>query len=130
METKRQINLRSALNPILCNLFLLLSVRHNHFLNTIPTASGKNYGEDNYESSSYGSSRKSRYSSSKNEEKLTSSNASTNAVSEHVSASAFTITSGVIGYGKPIFKKTAKGINIERKLMMRFIDSILTIDIL
>ncbi|KAJ6641273.1 Obscurin, partial [Pseudolycoriella hygida] len=68
--------------------------------------SSRNYGEDNYESS-YGSSRKSRYSSSRNEEQLTSSNAASE------SANAFTISTGVVGFGKPIFKKTAKGINIE-----------------
>ncbi len=83
------------------------SLSHNPF-NIIPTVSSRNYGEDNYESS-YGASRKSRYSSSRNEEKLTSANGASE------SASAFTISTGVIAFGKPVFKKTAKGINIERK---------------
>ncbi|KAG4067668.1 hypothetical protein HA402_005440 [Bradysia odoriphaga] len=68
--------------------------------------SSRNYGEDNYESS-YGSSRKSRYSSSRNEENLTASNGTSE------SAGAFTISTGVVAFGKPVFKKTAKGVNIE-----------------
>ncbi|XP_037043462.1 obscurin isoform X3 [Bradysia coprophila] len=69
--------------------------------------SSRNYGEDNNYESSYGSSRKSRYSSSRNEENLTASNGASE------SASAFTISTGVVAFGKPVFKKTAKGVNIE-----------------
>lgn len=67
------------------------------------------------ESSSYGASRQSRYSSSATSEQKTIVDGTTVAASSNSSADAFTI-SGAISFAKPSFKKTAKGVTIERKL--------------
>lgn len=68
------------------------------------------------ESSSYGASRQSRYSASASSEQKTTVDGSTVAAASSTTTSdAFTI-SGAISFNKPTFKKTAKGVTIEREL--------------
>lgn len=77
-----------------------------------------NYDGGSYETGSYGTSRQSRYSSSTTEQKVTSDDGVTSSktTGNGASSDAFTIT-GAISFGKPVFKKTAKGVTIERKFI-------------
>lgn len=103
---------------------ICISTNAHHHSNQIYNLFGKNSsvsGSDNYdggsyETGSYGTSRQSRYSSSTTEQKITSDDGVTSSktTGNGASSDAFTIT-GAISFGKPVFKKTAKGITIERK---------------
>lgn len=77
--------------------------------------SGKSdVGGSAVETSSYGTTRHSRYSSSRTEEQI-SSNGNLNAVTSSTSATSYFAITGEDGVGKPIIKKTCKGVTIERK---------------
>lgn len=81
------------------------------------TVSGSNkydVGGAAYEASSYGATRHSRYSSSRTEERI-SSNGNLNAVTSSTSATSYFAITGEEGVGKPVIKKTCKGVTIERK---------------
>lgn len=68
--------------------------------------------------SSYGATRHSRYSSSRTEERIASNgnlDAAAAAVTSTKSATSYFAITGEDGVGKPIIKKTFKGVTIERK---------------
>lgn len=64
--------------------------------------------------SSYGTTRQSRYSSSRTEERI-ASNGNLDAVTSSKSATSYFAITGEDGVGKPVIRKTCKGVTIERK---------------
>lgn len=82
-------------------------------MNQHNTVSGSKYGGSaaTYETSS----RQSRYSSSRAEERVTSTTNGGVNQSAISSISSYSITGGVAATGKPVLRKTCKGVTIERK---------------
>lgn len=79
---------------------------------TVSGGSKADVGGSAYESS-YGTTRRSRYSSS-TEERVAANGTTVNSVSS--TTGCFSIV-GEEGVGKPVIKKQCKGVNIERKFM-------------
>lgn len=90
--------------------------KHWLTLSTVSGGSKADVGGSAYESS-YGTTRHSRYSTSQTEERV-ASNGNLNAVSSTTSATSYFAITGEDGVGKPVIKKTCKGVNIERKCVL------------
>lgn len=74
-------------------------------------------GGSAYESS-YGTTRQSRFSTSRTEERV-SSNGNINAVTSSTNTTSYFAITGEEGVGKPVIKKTCKGVTIERKYSVK-----------
>lgn len=86
--------------------------------------SSSNYGSSTaaYESSVTGvTGRQSRYSSSRAEERITAASNGAADLNQSINSRSYSayssITGGATAVGKPVIKRTCKGVTIERKLL-------------
>lgn len=107
------------------------SSRQSRFLSSrgedrVSSSSALTRGEDRYSALTRGEDRYSaltrgedRYSSSRAEERITSATSNGGVSSIKTSSvSSYSITDGVKATGKPVLRRTCKGVTIERKLMI------------